>query len=1055
MDVVVRRASRIPRADRVPRDELLDDLLTRALDRRLGEARADGLSVDVDEPGPEERRERLVRHLALAMRRSLAEKVSGSEEAVTDDPAVRLANEVLRWLREKAGHEDAGDDTLVMPLRVVHGVRSGPRPLRRPVTPLDRSFLLTAGREEPRLGAEIAAEAESAGEVDAIVSFVTWRGWQRIREPIEELLRRGGRFRLLATTYTGASEARALVAIAAMEGASVHVSFDGRRSRLHAKAWLFRRPSGLSTAYVGSANLSAPALGEGLEWTLKASERESPAVVGQFRAAFDALWDDPEFEEVDPQDADGVARLEDALAQARGERPRQDGLAYFPDVKPHPFQQEILAKLQAERELLGKRRHLVVAATGTGKTMVAAFDYRGLCRERGLRPSLLFVAHRDELLDQALGAYRTVLRDHAFGERLGGGHSAESHDHLFATIQSLDRRDLVAAVGATRWDVVVVDEFHRAAAPTYRRLLDALEPDILVGLTATPERTDMADLLGRFGGQPSAEIRLWDAIDRQLVAPFDYFGISDGIDLREVRWQRGRYLETDLGAVYTGNDARAALVLEELERKSGHARGVRALGFCVGVSHAEFMARRFSEWGVPALAVHGESPDEVRRVARQKLRSGEVSVLFTCDLYNEGVDLPEVDTLLLLRPTQSVLLFQQQLGRGLRLAEGKSSVLVLDFVGQHRNEFRFETVLRALTGLPRGSLREEVERGFPLLPAGCSLQLDRVVREQVLSRLRQALDRRRETLVREAKELAAEGGEVTLRRFLVETGRDLDDVYGSSLGSWSALRHAAGFAGVAEVPAGDRLPGRLAGLLHVDEPERLAIWERAPRLVEEDASALGDADVRRLVMLAQRLFPEGAPASLPELVARLATSPAGEELGELCAILRSRVPSISPEGEVPAGWALRLHRSYQRDEILAAVGASTLARRAPSREGVFRLREQRAELLFVTVEKESRLFRPSTRYHDYALGPERFHWQTQSQVRADSAAIRRYAGLDGDGWSFWLLVRERPKDAEGRSVPFVFLGRVLHERHEGDRPVSIVWRLETPIPSSLHPRLVP
>jgi hypothetical protein len=167
------------------------------------------------------------------------------------------------------------------------------------------------------------------------------------------------------------------------------------------------------------------------------------------------------------------------------------------------------------------------------------------------------------------------------------------------------------------------------------------------------------------------------------------------------------------------------------------------------------------------------------------------------------------------------------------------------------------------------------------------------------------------------------------------------------------------------------------------------------------------------------------------------------------------VPSVSPEGEVPAGWALNLHRSYQRDEILAAVGASTLARRAPSREGVFRLREQRAELLFVTVDKEPKLFKAPTRYHDYALGPERFHWQTQWQVRADSAAIRRYEGLDGDGWSFWLFVRERPKDAEGRSVPFVFLGRVLHERHEGDRPVSIVWRLETPIPSSLHPRLVP
>jgi superfamily II DNA or RNA helicase/HKD family nuclease len=1039
------------------RDRILDDLLTRALERSLAEARAAGLSVDVEEVGPGERRERLVRHLAVALRRTLASKV---KDQADDEPGIdhsdeQFANVVLDWLRERAGYEDAGDDTIVPPLRLVHGVRSGPRPLRRPVTPLDRSFLLTAGRDEPRLGAEIAAEMESADEVDAIVSFVTWRGWQRVLQPVEELLRRRGHFRLLATTYTGASEAKALIAIAGMEGAKVRVSFDGRRTRLHAKAWLFRRPGGLSTVYVGSANLSAPALGEGLEWTLKASERESLAVVEQFRAAFDALWDDPEFEEVDPADAEGLARLESALAEARGGRREEGGPTYFPDVNPYSFQQEILEKLQAERDLLEKRQHLVVAATGTGKTMIAAFDYRRLCRERGIRPTLLFVAHRDEILDQALGAYRTVLRDHSFGERLGGGHSPGAHDHLFATIQSLDRQDLVARVGGARWDVVVVDEFHHAAASTYRRLLDSLEPDILLGLTATPERSDLADVLGRFGGQPSAEIRLWDAIDRQLIAPFDYFGISDNTNLNEVRWARGRYVESDLEKLYTGDDARAALVLEELNRKSGEARRVRALAFCVGVSHAEFMARKFSEWGVSALAVHGGSSAEVRREAKERLLSGKVAVLFTCDLYNEGVDLPEVDTLLLLRPTESALLFQQQLGRGLRLAEGKTSALVLDFVGQHRKEFRFESVLRALTGLPRGVLREEVERGFPLLPAGCSLELDRVVREQVLAHLRQAFDRRSETLVREARELAAARGEVTLARFLSETGRDLDDVYRSSLGSWSALRREAGLPGASEAVGEDLLPRRLGGILHVDEPERLSLWARAAALSPEEAGALTVVDSRRLVMLAQRLFPEGAPASLPELVRRLAASAAGDELRELCGVLRVRVPSVSPKAVLPPGWALTLHRAYQRDEILAAAGASTLVRRAPSREGVFRLPDQQAELLFVTVEKESRLFRPSTRYHDYALGSGRFHWQTQSSVRASSATMKRYVGEDGSAWSFWLFVRERPKDPEGRSVPFVFLGRARYESHEGDRPISIVWKLDTPIPVTLHPRLVP
>lgn len=1038
----------------MPRPGIYDDLLTRALERLVSEASATGLLPDVDDgPGAEEAQERLVRHLSRAISRTLArQEPAEDEDASGEDRVVRLANEALDWLRER-GFEDGGEETVVPPLRVLRGIRAGAAPTRRPVTPLDRSALLTAGRDEPRLGAELAAEMESADEVDALVSFVTWRGWQRVREPVENLLRRKGRFRLLATTYTGATEASALLEIAGMEGAEVRVSYDGRRTRLHAKAWLFRRTNGLSTVYVGSANLSAPALGEGLEWTLKASERESPAVVERFRAAFDSLWDDPEFEAIDPRDPETAARLEGALAQARGGPVSVRGTAFFPDVRPYPFQQEILDRLDAERRLLGKSRHLVVAATGTGKTMVAAFDYRRLRQEKGFAPRLLFVAHREEILEQALQAYRTVLRDASFGERMGGGRTPETHDHLFATIQSLDRQDLATRLGGTHWDVVVVDEFHHAAAPTYRRLLDVLEPGVLLGLTATPERTDMQDVLSRFGGHPSAEIRLWDAIDRQLVAPFDYFGISDGTDLTAVEWRRGRYVDAGLENVYTGNDARAALVLEELRRKAGDARRVRALGFCVGVEHARFMARRFTEWGVPALAVHGGSSDEERERAPRRLRDGEVSVVFTCDLYNEGVDIPEVDTILLLRPTDSVLLFQQQLGRGLRLSEGKTAALVLDFVGQHRREFRFEAVLRALTGMQRGTLREEVERGFPLLPAGCSLQLDRIVREQVLAHLRQALDRKKETLVREARELAGAGGDLTLARFLDETGRELDDVYASSLGSWTAIRRAAGLIGP---ESGDEeLARRLGGLLHVDEPERLSLWKRVPNLGPAEIEALTTADGRRLVMLARRLFPDGAPRTPHDLVARLADSPAGGELAELAELLLERTPSVSPGASLPPGWALSLHRSYQRDEVLAAVGASTLERKAPSREGVFRMPDQAAELLFVTVEKEARLFRPSTRYHDYALGPGRFHWQTQSTVRSGSPTLRRYTGEDGSGWSFWLFVRERSKDAEGRAVAFTFLGRARYESHEGERPVSIVWRLDTPIPAALHPRLVP
>ncbi|MBK9967289.1 MAG: DEAD/DEAH box helicase family protein [Holophagales bacterium] len=446
---------------------------------------------------------------------------------------------------------------------------------------------------------------------------------------------------------------------------------------------------------------------------------------------------------------------------------------------PYPFQQEILEKLRASATSSGSGSISSSRRPGRGKTMVAAFDYRSLCRERGIRPTLLFVAHRDEILDQALAAYRTVLRDHSFGERLGGGHSPGTHDHLFATIQSLDRQDLVARVGGARWDVVVVDEFHHAAASTYRRLLDSLEPGILLGLTATPERSTWRTSSASSAASRAREIRLWDAIDRQLVAPVDYFGISDDTKLDEVRWARGRYVESDLETLYTGDDARAALVLAELQRKSGDARRVRALGFCVGVSHAEFMARRFSEWGVPALAVHGESTAEVRRGAKALLLSGKIAVLFTCDLYNEGVDLPEVDTLLLLRPTASASL--PAAARAKASPRGGEDVRARS--GLHRPApegvpFRIGPPRTYGPGEGRPARGGRAWLSAP--PGGVQPRADRVVRDQVLGHLRQALDRRSETLVRETKELAAAGGAVTLARFLSETGRDLDDVYRSS-----------------------------------------------------------------------------------------------------------------------------------------------------------------------------------------------------------------------------------------------------------------------------------
>lgn len=983
--------------------------------------------------------ERLARYFAGELERALR-SLRGAEGGPRRQ--AELVNELLALLQARTDRAALEGACLVLPPELLYSVHRAPQAPPRPSVPLATSTLFTHARGEPRLGAEIAAEIATADAVDVLVSFIKVHGWRRLKESFEVFARAGKRLRVLTTTYLGATERKALDAIARLPGAEVRVSFDARRTRLHAKAWHFHRHTGFSSIYVGSSNISSAALSDGLEWNLKASEAESRHIVEKFRGAFESLWEDGEFERYDPDDAAQVRRLDAALSAPA---PVAGSTRHFFDLRPFEFQEAILEKLRVEREEHGRFRNLVVAATGTGKTMIAAFDYAAQVKG-GVRPRLLFVAHRGEILEQALVTFRSVLRDHSFGELLKAGTSPASPDHLFATIHSVRSRALVESLGAQFWDYVVVDEFHHAAAPTYRALLEGIRPRILLGLTATPERSDSLDVLHHFDHHVAADIRLWHALDKQLLVPFEYYGVADGVSLEKVAWRRGGYDLGELDRVFTGNDARAALVVARLRELHPSPEQARGLGFCVSVGHARFMAERFARAGIPSLAVHGGSDEEERGAVRGKLERGEVAFVFTCDLYNEGVDLPFVDTLLLLRPTESATLFLQQLGRGLRIHPGKTSTLVLDFIGQQHREFRFDQKLSAMTAVPRGHLAAALEEGFPSLPTGCHLQLEAVPRRMILDNLRQSLRGGAARLAAELRELVrAEGGVPTLARFLEASGREVSDLYTASVGGWTTLKRAAG---VLPHPASDaetELPRRFERLLHVDEPARLALYRR----LAADPHALAqldERDSRRVLMLGLRLFgllrtPEAgrAAGSLIELAAPLlASAPLRQELMELCDVLADRIEVRSQLADLPADWALAVHRTYARDEILAAIGKTTLARQATSREGV--VRHGSAELLFVTIDKSEKRFSPTTSYEDYAVSPTLFHWQSQSTTSESSPTGQDYIHGHERGRRFHLFVRRTIHDR------FTFLGPVRYRSHQGSRPMSITWELAVPIP---------
>ena len=611
--------------------------------------------------------------------------------------SLELLNRVHSLLGELEPSAVAPGDALVSGLPHLRAVEpvdpsGAPRSIDAPLTPLRDTVLLTNARDEPGVGHEIAAEIASADAIDVVLAFIRWTGVRDLIEPLRRHTAAGKPLRVVTTTYTGSTEARALQALADL-GAQIKVSYDTTSTRLHAKAWCFHRRSGFSTVYIGSSNLTFSAQVTGKEWNVRAAQPRNADLIEAFERVFATYWADRHFEDYQPE------RFAAATTQS-GER--DDTILTPFAIEPYPFQRQILERLELERDR-GRHSNLVVAATGTGKTVVAALDYRALCRQLPLA-RLLFVAHRKEILVASQTTFRHVLNDGAFGERWVGGERPSRWDHVFASIQSLAAGDL-QALAPDHFDVVIVDEFHHAAASTYEALLDHLRPVELIGLTATPERSDGLNILDRFNGRMATELRLWDALEQDLLVPFHYFGIHDGTDLSQVPWRRSSGYETaELTDVYTGDDVWVGKVIEAVRRVVGEPRRMRALGFGVSIAHCEFLAERFNRAGITARAVSANTSGPERVEALAQLRAGDVQIVFAVDLFNEGVDIPSVDVLLLLRPTESATVFLQQLGRGLRHSPGKDVCTVLDFVGHQATEFRFDLRYRRMLGRSRREL---------------------------------------------------------------------------------------------------------------------------------------------------------------------------------------------------------------------------------------------------------------------------------------------------------------------------------------------------------------
>lgn len=989
-----------------------EDLLTRALARQLQTELADFAKLEASEAA-----DRIALHLGDMIRRA----VESLPQATRIEASAQIAQDLGTTL-DAAVSADLSEDLLTDDLQLLRGIGTvqpdgSIRHYPHPLTPLLDTTLLTNSPGEPRLISQIESEIASADSIDLVMAFIRRSGLNPLRSSLERHCLQGRPLRVLTTTYTSSTQLEALRDLEDM-GAEVRVSYDLSDTRLHAKSWLFNRDSGTSTAFIGSSNLTHQAQHTGLEWNLRVSGKRNPVVLDKVRSVFESYWQSGDFVPFD--------------AREFAERTRQAAATSVlspVEIRLEPFQERLLEQIEVSRQQ-GHHRNLLAAATGTGKTVMSAVWY-GRLRKQLPRARLLFVAHRKELLEQAQATFRQHLRDGAFGELWVDGKRPIDFDYVFASVQSLHDPNTIPS---NHFDVVIVDEFHHAAADTYRRLLEHLEPLELLGMTATPERSDGQPILHWFDDRIAAELRLWDAIDQHRLSPFTYFGINDQTDLSGVRWVRGQgYDSTALSNVYTGNDAWVRRVIHQVHLHTDS--DFKALGFCVDIAHAQFMARAFTGAGIPAVHVSGRSSAKAREDALRDLAAGRVQVVFSADLFNEGVDVPTVDTLLLARPTESPLLFLQQLGRGLRKAEGKTDCLVLDFVGHHRTEFRFDRRYRALLGGTRKELEQAVRQDFPYLPAGCHLQLDSVTRDQVLRSIREAVPSRWKAKVAELRSLVEAGHEPTLVNYLDHSGLEVHDVFTGSKG-WSDLQQDAGLPVAPAGPHEAALRRALGRMTHIDDPERLQGYREA---------LTQDSPLRRMLVasLMDHLIGKELDRDITvEQAADLARQHPQviADLDALLSVLEvdHLQPALSTHPDVP----LRLHARYTRQEVLAAFATGPRAKTRPWREGTLYLPDVAADIHVITLDKSTGHFSPTTRYRDYAISREMLHWESQSTTPADSATGRRYRGL-GKATAQLFFVRLRPDS------PFWFIGPATYVSHIGERPMAITWRLETPLPGDL------
>ena len=930
-----------------------------------------------------------------------------------------------------------------------------------------------------------------ADQIDLAVAFVLEKGFRLLMVHLEDLLERDGDIRILTGDYLDATEPEALQLLLDLRD---HAAERGRgrvdarvfetRSggSFHPKAYMISKNARAIAAYVGSSNVSATALSSAVEWNYRFTPADEASALGRLRMEFETLF---LHANTKPLSREWVwayrqrRRVQLGRAEPIAVDPATD-LTELP--KPHEVQSEALAALNAGR-LEGHRAGLVVLATGLGKTWLAAFDSDRFER-------VLFVAHREEILRQARDTFRRIRPMSRLGLYTGEEKDGEA-DVLFASIATLGKSGHLSRFARDRFSYIIIDEFHHAEAASYRRVIDYFEPAFLLGLTATPDRTDRADLLRLCGNNLAYRCDLLEGIRRELLSPFHYIGVPDVVDYRNIPWRSGRFDAAALEAE-VATQRRAENAFEQWSKY----RQTRTLAFCVSTKHATFMSGYFAERGARCVAVHSGPGSAARGQALEELKAGALDILFSVDMLNEGVDVPMVDTVLMLRPTESKILWLQQFGRGLRKADEKPFVQVIDYIGNHRTFTQGAMALLPGAGQRLGELSMALERlanGDVRLPPGCE-----VVYELEALNILRALATPPSTVdamtawfqsfweqygSRATASDAYDAGfdPRTVRRQFGGWFAFVDALEALSPDESDAFKANRSFLEALDVTRMTKSYKMLVLLAMIAEghfPGAIEIESLVGAFRHQAIGTLalkGDIgnELESNVSLRQLIEQNPIKAWVNEQgnanesyfrysdsvfstsggIARSHSDSLASLTRELCewrlAEYVSRASGALPKCEETAATDIadsdgpELWKEYPRREIPSLFGLAF----EPGNWNQGYVRKGNLVFLLVSLKKES--LAEEHRYTDTFVSAALFRWQSQNQHRRDGAVGRLLKSHVEEGVHVHLFVRRDRKLAGSQGAPFIYCGEVKFVDWSGDAPITIDWQLDPPLPTHL------